>query len=67
MACVTNPINVSFWLCVDGPGLARFDLTVMQFGRVQLCDRPVDAVFVTAGPNAIHGSGPNYKRGLEAP
>ncbi len=54
-------------LCVDGPGLARFDLTVMQFGRVQLCVRPVDAAFMAAGRNAIRGSGPNYKRGLEAP
>ncbi len=44
--------------------MARVVLTLMQSGRVQSCVRPVDAVLMTAGPNAIRGSGPNHKRAL---
>jgi len=38
------PANFSFWLCVDGPVLARDIVMSMQVGRVQLCVRPVCAV-----------------------
>ncbi len=37
---LSNTTNFRFWLCVDGPGLARVVLTVVQVGRVQLCVRP---------------------------
>ncbi len=50
--------------CLHGSHLARVVLTLMQSGRVQSCVRPVDAVLMTAGPNAIRGSGPNQKRAL---
>ncbi len=56
--------NVRFGSCVDGSPLARVNLTFVQIGRVQSCVRPVDAVLMTAGPNAIRGSGPNHKRAL---
>ncbi len=39
-----KPRYVRSWLCVDGPGLARVVLAVIQVGRVQLCVRPVRAV-----------------------
>jgi len=35
---------VRYWLCVDGPVLARDKLASMQVARVQLCVRPVCAV-----------------------
>ncbi len=57
-------LNVRYGSCVDGSPLARVVLTLMQAGRVQSCVRPVDAVLITAGPNAIRGSGPNQKRAL---
>ena len=43
--------------CVDGSLLARFVLRFVQAGRVQSCVRPVDAVLMTAGPNAIRRMG----------
>ena len=43
--------------CVDGSLLARFVLRFVQTGRVQSCVRPVDAVSMTAGPNAIREIG----------
>ncbi len=36
--------NRPLGLCVDGPGLARVVLAVIQVGRVRLCVRPVDAI-----------------------
>ena len=52
-------INGHFRLgsCVDGSLLARNVLRFVQIGRVQSCVRPVDAVLMTAGPNAIRGIG----------
>jgi hypothetical protein len=46
--------------CVDGPGLARRIFT-MQAWSVQPCVRPLDAVHMTAGHNALRGSGPGQK------
>jgi len=43
--------------CVDGSGLARRIFT-SQAWSVQPCVRPVGAVHMTAGHNALRGSGP---------
>src|SRR5258707_2353774 len=43
--------------CVDGSGLAR-EIFSSQAWSVQPCVRPVDAVHLTAGHNALRGSGP---------
>ena len=45
--------------CVDGSGLARAFFTVLQHWSVQPCVRPFDAVHMTAGHNALRGSGPD--------
>src|SRR6267142_3863604 len=45
--------------CVDGSGLARAFFTVLQHWSVQPCVRPVGAVHMTAGHNALRGSGPD--------
>src|SRR5258708_16100339 len=52
--------NVSFVPCVDGSGLARTFFT-SQAWSVQPCVRPVGAVHMTAGHNALRGSGPGHK------
>ena len=44
--------------CVDGSGLARAFFTVLQHWSLQPCVRPFDAVHMTAGHNALRGSGP---------
>ena len=44
--------------CVDGSGLARAFFTVLQHWSLQPCVRPFDAVYLTAGHNALRGSGP---------
>ena len=46
--------------CVDGSGLARAFFT-SQAGSVLPCVRPLDAVHMTAGHNALRGSGPGQK------
>src|SRR5258707_6805327 len=46
--------------CVDGSGLAR-EIFTSQAWTVQPCVRPVDAVHMTAGHNALRGSGPGQK------
>src|SRR5215472_17049554 len=46
--------------CVDGSGLARRIFT-SQAWSVQPCVRPVCAVHMTAGHNALRGSGPGQK------
>ena len=46
--------------CVDGSGLARRIFT-SQAWSVQPCVRPVSAVHMTAGHNALRGSGPGQK------
>ena len=43
--------------CVDGSELARTIFTSQRWS-VQPCVRPVGAVHVTAGHNALRGSGP---------
>src|SRR6267142_5452490 len=50
--------HVSKVPCVDGSGLARAFFTVLQHWSVQPCVRPFDAVHMTAGHNALRGSGP---------
>ena len=46
--------------CVDGSGLASQNVTSCCWS-VQPCVRPVDAVCMTAGHNALRGSGPGQK------
>src|SRR5271169_2349297 len=46
--------------CVDGSPLARTFFTFAA-GSVQPCVRPVCAVHMTAGHNALRGSGPGHK------
>ena len=46
--------------CVDGSGLARGIFTLRRWS-VQPCVRPVSAVRMTAGHNALRGSGPGQK------
>ena len=51
------------WLyppCVDGSELARTIFT-SQAWSVQPCVRPLSAVHMTAGHNALRGSGPDQK------
>src|SRR5438105_2408601 len=50
--------------CVDGSELARTFLTP-QAWSVQPCVRPVCAVHMTAGHNALRGSGPGQKPAFE--
>jgi hypothetical protein len=45
--------------CVDGSELARRIFT-SQAWSVQPCVRPLDAVHMTAGHNALRGSGPGH-------
>jgi hypothetical protein len=46
--------------CVDGSELARI-FSRLQHWSVRPCVRPVDAVHMTAGHNALRGSGPGQK------
>ena len=62
-----HPDDRALVSCVDGSLLARFVLWSMQIGWVHSCVRPVYAVFLTTGPNAIRGSSPNQKHALDAP
>lgn len=50
--------------CVDGSGLARRIFT-LQYWSEQLCVRPVCAVHITAGHNALRGSGPGQKHAFK--
>jgi hypothetical protein len=52
--------HVSNVPCVDGSELARTFLR-MQHWSVQPCVRPLGAVHMTAGHNALRGSGPGQK------
>jgi hypothetical protein len=56
----TGPLKVRFVPCVDGSGLASLNFTSRRWS-VQPCVRPVDAVHMTAGHNALRGSGPGQK------
>ena len=53
-------LHVCFVPCVDGSRLASQNFT-SQHWSVQPCVRPVDAVHMTAGHNALRGSGPGQK------
>src|SRR6478672_13248503 len=50
--------------CVDGSELARRIFTARRWS-VQPCVRPVSAVHMTAGHNALRGSGPGQKHAFE--
>ena len=50
--------------CVDGSGLAR-KISTSQVWSVQPCVWPVCAVHMTAGHNALRGSGPGQKPAFE--
>jgi len=50
--------------CVDGSGLAR-GIVTSQAWSVQPCVRPVCAVHMSAGHNALRGSGPGQKPAFE--
>ena len=50
--------------CVDGSELARRIFT-SQAWSVQPCVRPLSAVHMTAGHNALRGSGPGHKLAFE--
>ena len=58
--CWTLAVNVRLVPCVDGSRLASQNFT-SQHWSVQPCVRPVDAVHMTAGHNALRGSGPGQK------
>jgi hypothetical protein len=49
---------------VDGSGLARFYFT-SQAWSVRPCVRPISAVHMTAGHNALRGSGPGQKHAFD--
>ena len=50
--------------CVDGSGLARRIFTLRRWSE-RPCVRPVCAVHITAGHNALRGSGPGQKHAFE--
>src|SRR3954449_608199 len=50
--------------CVDGSELARTIFTSQRWS-VQPCVRPLGAVHITAGHNALRGSGPGQKLAFE--
>src|SRR6516164_7503501 len=57
-------LYVRFVACVDGSELARLFFTFAGWS-VQPCVRPVCAVHMTAGHNALRGSGPGQKPAFE--
>jgi hypothetical protein len=58
MLCLS--IHVRLVPCVDGSGLAS-QIFTPRCWSVQPCVRPVSAVRMTAGHNALRGSGPGQK------
>ena len=50
--------------CVDGSGLTRRIFTLQQWSE-QPCVRPVRTVPMTAGHNALRGSGPGQKHAFD--
>ena len=56
----TEVLHVCFVPCVDGSWLASQNFTSRRWS-VQPCVRPVSAVRMTAGHNALRGSGPGQK------
>src|SRR5436190_8732034 len=59
-----SPRRVRFVPCVDGSGLAR-EIFTSQAWSVLPCVRPLSAVHMTAGHNALRGSGPGQNRAFE--
>ena len=59
-----RPAHFRFAPCVDGSELARVFFT-SQGWSLQPCVRPLDAVHMTAGHNALRGSGPDRKPAFE--
>src|SRR5499425_1324864 len=59
-----NHWHVRFVPCVDGSELARLFFTFAGWS-VQPCVRPICAVHMTAGHNALRGSGPGQKPAFE--
>src|SRR5215472_12063335 len=57
-ACNGRPVHTEV-PCVDGSQLARRIFT-SQAWSVQPCVRPLSAVRMTAGHNALRGSGPGH-------
>src|SRR5262249_55104739 len=55
---------VCFVPCVDGSELARLFFTFAGWS-VRPCVRPICAVHMTAGHNALRGSGPDQKPAFE--
>jgi hypothetical protein len=55
------PYSRRFVPCVDGSGLARAFFTFCSIGRCSHCVRPFNAVHMTAGHNALRGSGPDQQ------
>src|SRR5262247_3484738 len=60
----TTTRNVDYGPCVDGCGLARRIFTSQRWSE-QPCVRPLSAVPMTAGHNALRGSGPDQKHAFE--
>jgi hypothetical protein len=58
-------LEVRFVPCVDGSGLARTFFT-SQAWSVLPCVRPISAVHMTAGHNALRGSGPGQKHAFDS-
>jgi hypothetical protein len=56
--------HVGYGPCVDGSGLARRIVTSQAWSE-QPCVRPLSAVPMTAGHNALRGSGPDQKHAFE--
>jgi hypothetical protein len=56
--------HFAFGPCVDGSGLARRIFTLQRWSE-QPCVRPVCAVLMTAGHNALRGSGPGQQHAFE--
>jgi hypothetical protein len=52
-------VKVRFGSCVDGSELARL-FSRLQYWSVQPCVRPLSAAYMTAGHNALRGSGPDH-------
>ena len=62
--CAVHQPAVCYGPCVDGSGLARTFFTLQHIGR---CGHVFGlfAVLMTAGHNALRGSGPNQKRAFD--
>src|SRR5262252_3717104 len=64
LTCVAPEKPIALAPCVDGSWLAREIFTSLCWS-VQPCVRPVDAVHMTAGHNALRGSGPGQQHAFK--